>query len=499
MFSITMTLFALVAVGIATVTAYGEEDLPDCVCKSSWKHNEYKCNSTIFGEVKAAMFNGCPKLSELSKCEYEPEQSWCETTETRCKQQSGESVSDGWVYCDAETQEPQLPFCTCKASWAHKEFNCKNMKGGMKMSGCPTIEEIAKCEPDTDIVLGQSWCETEQDFCLEQVDWEDKNEQNNETHMMGHGWAYCDSDSGETELPNCDCGEEGSTDWAPWAAECESGASPTFSGCPTTAEYEKSCGSTADDDGTDQPWCKTLQSRCKQQSSSTAYSGQVDEGWAYCSPETGIGVLPTCECMDNWLHNEAKCAGSLQLEMAGCPTIGKIGICEFHAQNSWCDTTYDMCEEQGSKNKGEAWAFCDAATQEAELPPCECKASWTDDSGDGETDLCTAMNAAHFRGCPTLEEIQRCDPATTLSWCDTTQLTCRDQEGEAFGDGWAYCNPETQEALPAKGGVGKAVGVTFVLTVMFCVALFIGFLLGYRRYLNRHKRGYSQDLLESSE
>ena len=51
--------------------------------------------STVFGEVKAAVFNGCPKLSELAKCEYEPEQSWCETTEVRCKQQSGESVTDG--------------------------------------------------------------------------------------------------------------------------------------------------------------------------------------------------------------------------------------------------------------------------------------------------------------------------------------------------------------------------------------------------------------------
>jgi hypothetical protein len=46
--------------------------------------------------------------------------------------------------------------------------------------------------------------------------------------------------------------------------------------------------------------------------------------------------------------------------------------------------------------------------------------------------------------------------------------------------------------------VGKAVGVTFVLTVILCVGLFIGFLLGYRRFLNRHKRGYSQDLLEGA-
>jgi hypothetical protein len=459
----------------------------------------------VFGEVKAAVFNGCPKLSELAKCEYEPEQSWCETTEVRCKQQSGESVTDveeygdtkGWVYCNAETQKPTLPYCTCKSQWFNKEDSCANMKGGMRLSGCPTIEQIKKCEPDTDVNLDQSWCETEQDFCLEQVDWDDKTMTNNETHMVGSGWAFCDSDSGETELPNCDCGSGDEVTWTPDAEDCVNGATPVFSGCPINKEYTDACGLYDEtSEGTEQPWCKTLQSRCKQQSDSTAYASQINEGWAYCDPETAIGVKPTCECMDSWLHNEAKCSGALGLEMQGCPTIGKIGICEFHAQNSWCDTTYDMCGQQGSESQGEAWAFCDAETQLTELPPCECKASWTDDSGDGETDMCTAMNAAHFRGCPSLEEIQRCDVSTTLSWCDTTQMACRDQENEAIGDGWAYCNPLTQQALPPKSGVGKAVGVTFVLTVMFCVALFIGFLLGYRKYLNRHKRGYSQDLLE---
>jgi hypothetical protein len=86
--------------------------------------------STTFGGIMSATFNGCPDLTELEKCEHAPQQSWCETTVDECRQQAGESVDDGWVFCNAETKQPELPYCTCKAKWWHTEGACANMKGG---------------------------------------------------------------------------------------------------------------------------------------------------------------------------------------------------------------------------------------------------------------------------------------------------------------------------------------------------------------------------------
>ena len=122
---------------------------------------------------------------------------------------------------------------------------------------------------------------------------------------------------------------------------------------------------------------------------------------------------------------------------------------------------------------------------------------WTADEANA-----AACSKPRMRGCPSLEELQRCEPDAKEAnlWCDTKDMYCRGQEGtEAIGEGWVYCNPESQwaRATDGKSSVGAAVGITFVLTVIFCTMLFIAFLYAYKEYLNHHKKGYSQELLQS--
>jgi|ERR1719272_297845 len=485
-------------------------DLPDCECKRNWVHNEYKCNSTNPGGVQGATFNGCPKLSELGKCEYAPEQSWCETKKKNCKQQTTESKGEGWVYCDPENNGvPQKPFCTCKSSWKHTEGRCAHSKGGSRMKGCPTIEQLRECEPDiTD--YAQSWCETEEEDCFEQENWVDSVDALNETIQVGEGWAYCSPTTGEAELPNCDCGSpSGEAEWSPDSNDCpdvdytqteaKSLPIPVFTGCVTTQKIADACGPDVwEMPGVDLPWCNTIQKRCKQQSSSSEFPNMIGDGWAYCDLESDVGVLPTCECKADWVHKEGKCSDKeLNLKMSGCPALGQIGLCEFHATESWCDTTYDYCDVQPDDEVGEGWAYCSPKSQATILPPCECKERWIHDKGvPEEGDVCDLSNPKQFRGCPTVDQIDECELAATESWCYTTSSACRDQDEESADDGWVYCDPYTQLAVHHEHKIGGAIGATFVLTVLFCSTIFIGFLLGYRRYLNRHKRGYSQELLE---
>jgi hypothetical protein len=273
---------------------------------------------------------------------------------------------------------------------------------------------------------------------------------------------------------------------------------PVFSGCVAPTAIVAQCGEGAlDAAGVNLPWCNTIQARCKQQSSSSQYPNMIGDHWSYCDTETSAGVLPTCECKDSWVHNEGKCSDKdLNLKMEGCPQLGKIALCEFHATDSWCDTTYDSCSVQLDEEVGDGWAFCSPETQKAVLPPCECKERWFHDSGDSVKDVCDVHNPKQFRGCPTVDSIAECELAATESWCYTTSEACRDQEDDSVGEGWVYCDPYTQLAVHHQFKIGGAVGLTFVLTVLFCTTLFVGFLLGYRRYLNRHKRGYSQELLE---
>ena len=40
---------------------------------------------------------GCPSFDDLEKCEWNPQQKWCMTTQDTCKQQVGDMVGDGWA------------------------------------------------------------------------------------------------------------------------------------------------------------------------------------------------------------------------------------------------------------------------------------------------------------------------------------------------------------------------------------------------------------------
>lgn len=490
---------------LAAGSRAGNDDLPPCECKRSWVHNEYKCNSTTAGGVQGATFNGCPILSELAKCEHSPEQSWCETKKKKCKEQTSESKGEGWVYCDAANNgAPQKPFCTCKSSWKHKEGKCAHSKGGKRMKGCPTLEQLQECEPDM-AWPDQSWCETEEADCFEQEDWIDSVDSLNDTMQIGEGWAYCSPETGHAELPNCFCGSpSGEDEWSPDSSDCTtvdytSEKPPVFTGCVDAVSFAAKCGQASlNTPGVDLPWCNTIQHRCKQQSSSSEFPNMIGDGWAYCDHATDAGVLPTCDCKEEWTHRSGKCKDKeLNLKMNGCPTIGKIGLCEFHATESWCETTYDTCAVQPDEDSGEEWAYCSPKTQETILPPCECKERWIHDEGkEGTADVCDEKNPKQYRGCPSLEQTRECETTATESWCQTTSMHCRDQEGDSVNDGWVYCDPYTQLAVHHKRNISGAIGVTFLLTTILCTTIFIGFLLGYRRYLNRHKRGYSQELLE---
>lgn len=57
------------------------------------------CNSSQSGRRTKTM-KGCPSIEDLEQCEYDPQQTWCKTTQDSCKQQVGDMVDDGWAYCN---------------------------------------------------------------------------------------------------------------------------------------------------------------------------------------------------------------------------------------------------------------------------------------------------------------------------------------------------------------------------------------------------------------
>jgi len=92
--------------------------------------------------------------------------------------------------------------------------------------------------------------------------------------------------------------------------------------------------------------------------------------------------------------------------------------------------------------------------------------------------------------------LYRCDTDVEMTWCETKDETCRGQEeGVNWGKGWVECDFSTQ--LPVNhGNVGATVGITFVVTVVVCIGVFVLFLWGYKKYLDGHRRRYSAELLE---
>ena len=76
-----------------------------------------------------------------------------------------------------------LADCECRNDWIHRTDDCAfgASSGPEKMKGCPTLEEIQRCEPYADV----SWCYTKDDSCAQQSD-----------AQLGGGWANCDTVSG---------------------------------------------------------------------------------------------------------------------------------------------------------------------------------------------------------------------------------------------------------------------------------------------------------------
>jgi hypothetical protein len=346
---------------------------------------------------------------------------------------------------------------------------------------------------------------TEETECKQQENWIERNVDPVDTTQIGQQWAFCDPETQETELPDCECGnsDDGSPAWTPDAADCRAvaadGSGPVFKGCPALEEYLAQCpGAKLEDE---QPWCETIQKRCKQQSHSDVYKGMVGQYWSYCDPEEQEPNYPWCECKEKWTHEENKCYGKgYNREMEGCPSLHDLRYCEAGASQSWCDTTYQSCDSQGPKSgDDEGWSYCDPETNYGEYADCECSSVWKfepdDESDFSVEDQLERCPKKKFTGCPTLEEIQECAPDEEYSYCSTEQWWCKQQvEGDSAGNGWVACDPESNRATgrSSKKAVGMAIGITFLVTVIVCTLCFLGLVMGVRQYLNKHKKSYHE-------
>jgi len=225
-----------------------------------------------------------------------------------------------------------------------------------------------------------------------------------------------------------------------------------MSGCPTI-DIVSMC-----EDGATQSYCETTQAHCKQQ----VGESMTGQGWAYCNPVTQKAQLPKCTCKSRWQNADGVCASS-PIWLQGCPTVEQMKMCEENYEEGdqpWCETNEELCYEQengwlqdGSEDLmvGRGWAYCDPFYQETELPACECEDQWTATAED-----CRSGSGGTFYGCPTIRQIQQCEPrytdSDTQSWCVTTRQRCREQtystvnpSEDMRNDSWAYCNPVSQK------------------------------------------------------
>jgi len=457
--------------------------LPDCVCADEWVNFDGLCNPRWNQTLAGVRMVKCPSLETIQLCDYTAEQSYCYTTQTTCKQQLGSMEGQSWAYCNDRTEETELPPCTCKSRWANTE--CASSTAVM-MNGCPSPEAMAACDPNFDVDDDQPWCETNEPICQQQEDGPNE-------LMVGRGWAYCDPEYQETELPECECQQT----WSPDAADCTTsvGSTLSFRGCPPLAAIS-AC---QDNSNETQSWCKTTRARCREQTYSVDGNdaeNMRNDSWAYCNPSTGDVELPECECLGNWTNADEECEDA-PINMKGCPATSELTRCDATVTQPWCDTTYWACKEQPSASEGDGWAFCNAETGDAEPGECECEAAWY--ITEGTCGHLTGLTAGQgikrglaVRGCPPLEQIQRCDPTATQSWCDTTEWSCKGQTGEQVGEGYVTCDPDTQRALPGdvndKVVTAVAVSVVTTLVLVACVVVVAIFLLAKRR--RRQMRGF---------
>lgn len=136
--------------------------------------------------------------------------------------------------------------------------------------------------------------------------------------------------------------------------------------------------------------------------------------------------------------------------------------------------------EQSYEADGSGWVYCDAKTNEPELPQCECMDSWLN------TEETCAGDPMELRGCPTSAEVGQCEE-DSRSWCYTKDSYCREQNShdDNKDEGWVFCDPTTQRAISAPKAA--AIGITFIATVILCTSGFIGLLYAYRAYTRRKR------------
>mmetsp|Transcript_13781 Transcript_13781/g.35407 ORF Transcript_13781/g.35407 Transcript_13781/m.35407 type:complete len:511 (+) Transcript_13781:98-1630(+) len=449
----------------ATPAPTRHQDLPDCVCKDIWVNGDGLCNSSNpVSDHGAISMRGCPSLEVIALCEHEPVASYCETTQALCKQQYGaEMEGQMWAYCNPETNVPELPQCTCKSRWENDE--CSSLFSVMK--GCPTIEQLKQCNSsytDDD----QPWCETNERFCQQQEDGPGEN-------MVGQSWAYCDSRTQETELPECEC----KSSWTTHLGDCPNGtAGQRLYRCPTVSQIRQCDPSYTNDD--EQTWCRTTRARCREQT--VMANGNEDmrnDSWAMCNPETNDAELPLCECQATWVHQEGKCEDA-PLILEGCPDPKRLLLCDYVVEQSWCDTTFVACDEQNYESDDEGWSYCNPDTDMGEYGLCECEDTWLNIEERCEA---PAGHALKMHGCPTLEALQRCDPDETTVWCETKDDWCKGQVNDQVGEGWYGCGGDSYDSTPSDSDVGQAIGLSVAVTLALCaiiVAVAVYFVRTYR-------------------
>ena len=100
-----------------------------------------------------------------------------------------------------------------------------------------------------------------------------------------------------------------------------------------------------------------------------------------------------------------------------------------------------------------------------------------------------------MKGCPTLEEIQRCEPYADVSWCYTKDDSCAQQSDAQLGGGWANCDPvsgrvyaigEAQEDIG--GIIATSVALTFLVMAVVVAIAFVS----YPKYAIAHRETYSE-------
>lgn len=130
----------------------------------------------------------------------------------------------------------------------------------------------------------------------------------------------------------------------------------------------------------------------------------VGQYWSYCDPYAASGdqaAYPWCECLPRWEETEGagdECTDAKPAEFCRrledspdgqciedddepyCPSLSVLAKCDLddeHASSqSWCSTTYETCDEQGTDSADEGWSYCDPRTGYGELADCMCKESW---------------------------------------------------------------------------------------------------------------------------